>query len=76
MELGNITFNNLVESNDWKMSSRISPQKRSSKKLLVLAAKILKKFGDTKSGSVTKETKAGQLVEQTYHACRVNNPKN
>ena len=46
MDLGRVTFNNLVESKDWKLGKTPEPKKENEReKIFTLATEILKKFG-------------------------------
>lgn len=77
MKLGKVTFNNLVENGDLKMISDKQPAKeKENKRFLALAAEILKKFKDNKSGPAIKKWKAVQPVEQTHQVWHTENPKN
>ena len=78
MELGRVTFNNLVENDDWKSSKTGQPAKeKEEKNFLALATEILKKFGDnSKPPTSGKERRGEQPAERTYQAWRTENPNN
>ena len=60
MELGRVTFTNLVENDNWKLSPERQPAKeKEEKNFLDLATKILKKFGENKLTTSGKERNAG-----------------
>ena len=82
MDLGRVTFNNLVENDDWQTGRRSSDKRpakdKEEKNFLALATEILKKFGDQSgknhNGGASREKATSQPGERTYKAWRTENP--
>ena len=80
LELGRITFNNLVESDGWVQSEDKKKEKEDQKSFLALATEIITKLnrgggGNSNSGDRdSKHTAAGAPGDRTYQKWRFENP--
>lgn len=80
LELGRVTFNNLVKSDDWVQEEDKTKEKEDQKSFLALATDIMTKLnkgvgGNSNSGDRdSKHTAAGAPGDRTYQKWRFENP--